>query len=106
MGRRHGADESSARCVGWMCRIAPVTRCCRSCVLHEKVALNLFHSRCEKGRARRPIARVLQACGAEQRDMKVVDWVPNMRMQLTRPRDRWPAAERWTSASLQLIRGR
>jgi len=31
---------------------------------------------------------------------------PNMRMQLTRPRDRWPAAERWTSASLHLIRGR
>ncbi len=31
---------------------------------------------------------------------------PNMRMQLTRPRERWPAAERWTSASLQLIRGR
>ena len=30
----------------------------------------------------------------------------NMRMQLTRPRERWPAAERWTSASLQLIRGR
>jgi len=31
---------------------------------------------------------------------------PNMRMQLTRPREQWPAAERWTSASLQLIRGR
>jgi hypothetical protein len=30
----------------------------------------------------------------------------NMRMQLTRPRGRWSAAERWTSASLQLIRGR
>jgi hypothetical protein len=35
-----------------------------------------------------------------------VSWLPNMRMQLTRPRVRWPAAERWTSASLQLIRGR
>ncbi len=32
--------------------------------------------------------------------------LPNMRMQLPRPRERWPATERWTSASLQLIRGR
>ena len=29
-----------------------------------------------------------------------------MRMQLTRSRERWPAAERWTSASLQPIRDR
>src|SRR6185369_4609788 len=36
----------------------------------------------------------------------VLGLTPNMRMQLTRPRERWPAAERWTSASLQLIRGR
>ena len=35
-----------------------------------------------------------------------VESLANMRMQLPRPRVRWRAAERWTSASLQLIRGR
>jgi hypothetical protein len=32
--------------------------------------------------------------------------MPNMRMQLTRPRGRWLKADRLSNASLQLIRGR
>jgi hypothetical protein len=48
----------------------------------------------------------MQSGGRRMFKSCAVGSLANMRMQLTRPRERWPAAGRWTSASLQLIRGR
>ena len=48
----------------------------------------------------------MQSGGRRMFESCAVESLANMRMQLPRPRDLWPAAEHWTSASLRLIRGR